>query len=70
MIIKNHHNGTILWQGKGCHPASFECDSCECAYHVTFNGTIERFDDFQTAENRFCELTDTKPFQLGKDKWE
>lgn len=68
MIVRQKENIT-LWQGAGVHPSSFKCDECQCKYHLVNGETIEYFEDWQSAEGRYCELTGTEKFQLGKTNW-
>lgn len=63
-----------LWGG--VHPSSIGCASegrsvCDCKYHIVDDQReqIESFDTFQDAEDRFCVLTGTQKFVLGKSTW-
>lgn len=70
MIIKSHTSGWNWFQGEGVHTTEVHCDSCTCKYHIQKGDEIYWFDDYQSAEAKWNELTNTQPFRLGKDKWE
>lgn len=68
MIYKIYNN----WKLYGsCHPSNIGCISqgftqCDCKYHVTDDNVIYSFDDWQKAEDKFCEVSNAKKFVLGR----
>lgn len=72
MIFKN---STIwqLWGGEGVHPADIGCvhdgrDQCSCKYHVVDKDRTEvfSFENWEEAEEKYCELSGEKKFIFGK----
>ena len=67
MIHRSHQNYE-LWEK--CHPNNIGCisegrEKCICAYHVVSTDRTEifSFDDFPSADEKFCELTGLESFK-------
>lgn len=73
MLIKQSQKWS-WYQGSGVHSCTVGClndgrEQCTCQYHITDGVEQFSFDTYLEAESKWCELTNTKPFRLGKDKW-
>lgn len=58
-----------LW--KGVRPSGIKCidegsKNCNHTYYIEDGENIYSFDDWQEAENKFCELSGTNKFVFGK----
>lgn len=73
MIIKQK-NEVTWFSGCGVHSESVGCvaegrEPCTCRYHIK-NGTEQfSFEDYASAEAKWCELTAEPSFKLGKNVW-
>lgn len=74
MPIIKQKNRVTWFSGQGVHSLNVGClaedrEKCTCQYHISDGKVQYGFDSYQEAEAKWCELTDTKKFRLGKDVW-